>query len=53
MKHALITRSVIGCAFEVIIQLGADFLESVYTQGLQTRIDRIDRMFFSALWLLA
>jgi len=34
MKHEEITREVIGCAFEVINELGAGFLESVYEKAL-------------------
>ncbi|MBW6511628.1 MAG: GxxExxY protein [Desulfuromonadaceae bacterium] len=34
MKHEQITSSVIGCAFEVINELGAGFLESVYEKAL-------------------
>jgi GxxExxY protein len=34
MKHEQITKSVIGCAFEVINELGAGFLESVYEKAL-------------------
>ena len=34
LKHEQITKSVIGCAFEVINELGAGFLESVYEQAL-------------------
>ena len=34
LKHEDITKSVIGCAFEVINELGAGFLESVYEKAL-------------------
>ena len=34
LKHEQITGSVIGCAFEVINELGAGFLESVYEKAL-------------------
>jgi len=34
LKHEQITRAVIGCAFEVINELGAGFLESVYERAL-------------------
>jgi hypothetical protein len=34
LKHAAITKNVIGCAFEVINDLGAGFLESVYEKAL-------------------
>jgi GxxExxY protein len=34
MKHAEITKVIIGCAFEVINELGAGFLESVYEKAL-------------------
>src|SRR5208283_1624335 len=34
LKHELITRTVIGCTFEVINELGAGFLESVYEKAL-------------------
>ena len=34
LNHEQITKSVIGCAFEVINELGAGFLESVYEKAL-------------------
>ena len=34
MKHEEITKTIIGCAFEVINELGAGFLESVYEKAL-------------------
>ena len=34
LKYEEITKSVIGCAFEVINELGAGFLESVYEKSL-------------------
>lgn len=34
MKHEELTRAIIGCAFEVLNELGAGFLESVYEKAL-------------------
>lgn len=34
MKHAEITKTIIGCAFEVMHELGSGFLESVYEKSL-------------------
>jgi GxxExxY protein len=34
MKYEEITRKIIGCAFEVIHELGAGFLESVYEKAM-------------------
>ncbi len=34
LKYEQITKSVIGCAFEVTNELGAGFLESVYEKAL-------------------
>ncbi|MFZ5516261.1 MAG: GxxExxY protein [Candidatus Zhuqueibacterota bacterium] len=34
LKYSEITQTVIGCAFEVINELGAGFLESVYEKAM-------------------
>jgi len=34
MQHEEITKAIIGCAFEVINELGSGFLESVYEKAL-------------------
>jgi GxxExxY protein len=34
MKHEEITKTIIGCAFDVINELGSGFLESVYENAL-------------------
>ena len=34
MKHANVSEVIIGCAFEVINELGAGFLESVYEKAM-------------------
>jgi GxxExxY protein len=34
LLHADLTRSIIGCAFEVINELGSGFLESVYEKAM-------------------
>jgi len=34
LLHEKLTRSIIGCAFEVINELGSGFLESVYEKAM-------------------
>jgi GxxExxY protein len=34
LQHEQITKAILGCAFEVINELGAGFLESVYEKSL-------------------
>ncbi|RPI61333.1 MAG: GxxExxY protein, partial [Planctomycetaceae bacterium] len=34
LKHEETTKAIIGCAFEVINELGTGFLESVYEKAL-------------------
>jgi len=34
MKHEELTQAIIGCAFEVINELGSGFLESVYEKAM-------------------
>jgi GxxExxY protein len=34
LQHEVITKKIIGCAFEVINELGSGFLESVYEKAL-------------------
>lgn len=41
MKYEEITRKIIGCAFEVINELGAGFLESVYEKALLIALEQI------------
>lgn len=40
MKHEELTRTIIGCAFEVINELGAGFLESVYHNALRLALEQ-------------
>jgi len=40
LKHEQITKSVIGCAFEVINELGAGFLESVYEHAMFVALEQ-------------
>jgi GxxExxY protein len=41
MKYGEITRKIIGCAFEVINELGSGFLESVYEKALFIALQQI------------
>ena len=34
LKHSTVTQTVLGCAFEVINELGAGFVESVYERSM-------------------
>jgi GxxExxY protein len=38
MKHQELTQKIIGCAFEVINELGAGFLESVYDSAMMVAL---------------
>ena len=38
LVHAKLTRSIIGCAFEVINELGNGFLESVYEKAMMVSL---------------
>ncbi len=42
LKHEAITRTVIGCAFEAINELGAGFVESVYERALMVALRQKD-----------
>ena len=39
MLYGSLTRSIIGCAFEVINELGVGFLESVYENALRLALE--------------
>ncbi len=41
MLHARLTRSIIGCAFEVINELGSGFLESVYEKAMMVALSDV------------
>ncbi|MFH0989231.1 MAG: GxxExxY protein [bacterium] len=40
MKHEEITKTIIGSAFEVINELGAGFLESVYEKAMRIALEQ-------------
>lgn len=40
MKHEELTKTIIGCAFEVINELGSGFLESVYHNALRLALEQ-------------
>src|SRR5690606_35701265 len=40
MQYEELTRSILGCAFEVINELGAGFLESVYHKALEIALEQ-------------
>lgn len=42
LRHEEITKAIIGCAFEVINELGAGFLESVYEKALLLALQQKD-----------
>jgi GxxExxY protein len=39
MKHEEITKTIIGCAFDVMKELGSGFLESVYAKAMRVAIE--------------
>lgn len=42
LKHEALTRAILGCAFEVITELGTGFLESVYEKALLLALQQKD-----------
>jgi GxxExxY protein len=41
LKHGDVTKAILGCAFEVINELGTGFLESVYEKAMLVALEQV------------